>query len=129
MSSIRYNYNSAVYPASAPPHSFPGSSCDYGYQPWAPCYGQSPPPPTSEDASGTGTKVSGSVTVTLKVLSPQNKRNYQHYSLHNIVPATTSTPEEMREDIRVQVGEAVSGSMDFLSQRNCGSRTNTITVS
>lgn len=109
-----YNYNQSVFPP-APLHTPPR---DYGYggYPWAPCYRRSPPPSTGESTSGgtATTETSGSAfTLALKVLSPRNKRDYRQYSLRNVVPTATSTPEVLREVIRSQVGEAVSEMTDF----------------
>lgn len=109
-----YNYNQSVFP----PAALPTPPRDYGYggYPWASCYRQSPPPSTAESTSdGTATtEVSESgFTVALKVLSPRNKRDYRQYSLRNVVPTATSTPELLREVIRSQVGEVVSETTDF----------------
>ncbi len=102
-----YNYSGNVFPPfpGAPPRAV------YGYSAWASaCNQQSPPPPTGEDTT-VGTE--GGFTVTLKVLSPQNKRDYQQYLLRNIEPAAIRTVEGLRKDIGSQVGEAVSGCTDF----------------
>ena len=52
-------------------------------------------------------------TVALKIISPQNKRDYQQHSLRNIDPRVISTPQELKEEISMQVGVAVSRFQEF----------------
>ena len=78
-----------------------------------------PPQDSSVYTNGpTGTTQSGShtesgYTVFVKVLSPKNKRDYHQHTLRNISPRIITTPEALKEEVSVQVGEAVSRLLDF----------------
>ena len=52
-------------------------------------------------------------TVALKIFSPLNKREYQQHSLRNIDPKVISTPQELKEEISLQIGEAVPRFQEF----------------
>jgi len=79
----------------------------------------SPPQPSANEGgpvlvgSSPTAEAANIYTVVLKVLSPQNKRDYQKHSLRNINPKTVSTPGELKEEISMQVGEAVSRLLEF----------------
>ena len=59
------------------------------------------------------TKTTSLYTVALKIFSPLNKRDYQQHSLRNIDPKVISTPQELKEEISSQVGEAVPRFQEF----------------
>ena len=49
----------------------------------------------------------------MKTFSPLNKREYQQHSLRNIDPKVISTPQKLKKEISLQVGEAVLRSQEF----------------
>ena len=65
------------------------------------------------EPSCSSTKTTNHYTVALKILSPLNKREYQQHSLRNIDPKVISTPQELKEEISLQVGEAVPRFQEF----------------
>ena len=75
--------------------------------------GHHEPESSSSSASTTNGFPTNHYTVALKVVSPQNKRDYQQHALRNIDPKVLSTPQELKEEISKQVGEAVPRFQEF----------------
>ena len=67
------------------------------------------------EPSCSSTKTTNHYTVALKIFSPLNKREYQQHSLRNIDPKVMviCTTQELKEEISLQVGEAVPRFQEF----------------
>ena len=52
-------------------------------------------------------------TIALKVLNPQNKKDYTMFTLRDLTEEDLSSPESIKEAIFVQLGEDVSRKLDF----------------
>ena len=103
-------------------------SYQYNYNHFEPCYSNYGYPWMPVAAPGLGSTLhtgadrgnepscstkTSHYTVALKIFSPLNKREYQQHSLRNIDPKVISTPQELKEEISLQVGEAVPRFQEF----------------
>ena len=100
-----YNYNTASSRWAAP--TLPGSQSP---NPLGPAPAHQLSPPRDQDLPAATTTYS----LPLKVLNPQNKKDYTMFTLRDLTEDDLSSPESIKEAIFVQVGEdVVSRKLDF----------------
>ena len=107
-----YNYNTASSRWAAPTLATGGGSQSPSIQGPAPAHQPAGPSPSrDQDYLSTATST---YTVALKVLNPQNKKDYTMFTLRDLTEEDLSSPNSIKEAIFVQVGEdIVSRKLDF----------------
>ena len=104
-----YNYNTASSRWAAPTLATGGGSQSPSTQEPAPAHQPVGPSPSRDQDSATST-----YTIALKVLNPQNKKDYTMFTLRDLTEEDLSSPNSIKEAIFVQVGEdIVSRKLDF----------------